>query len=40
MQPQGLHQHHVSEVLCDQKAAGLALALFAILIITGPAKRS
>ena len=22
MQPQGLHQHHLSEVLCDQKAAG------------------
>src|SRR5260370_10103015 len=26
MQPQGLHQHHVGELLCDQKAAWLRLA--------------
>ncbi|MCU1251198.1 MAG: hypothetical protein JWQ49_4227 [Edaphobacter sp.] len=28
MQPQGLHQHHVGELLCDQRAARLRLAQF------------
>ena len=39
MQPQGLNQHHVGEVLCDQKAARLRLAQLLHHPLHRPAQR-
>ena len=39
MQSQGLHQHHVGEVLCDQKAARLRLAQLLSHPLQRPAHR-